>query len=77
VLSYERAAPGETLVVVVNLSSRNYAGIVESAAGEYREITPNRRCARCDTASRVPRSLGIQGFQPRVAGQQLIAAIVA
>ena len=41
VLSYERAAPGETLVVVVNLSSRSYAGIVESAAGDYREITPN------------------------------------
>jgi glycosidase len=41
VLSYERAAPGETIVVVVNLSSRAYAGIVDSAAGEYREITPN------------------------------------
>jgi len=41
VLSYERAAPGETLVVVVNLSSRSYAGIVASAAGDYREITPN------------------------------------
>jgi cyclomaltodextrinase / maltogenic alpha-amylase / neopullulanase len=43
VLSYERAGVGETLVVVVNLSSQNYAGIVEIAAGEYREITPGSR----------------------------------
>jgi cyclomaltodextrinase len=45
VLSYERAGAGETLVVVVNLSSQNYAGIVEVAAGEYREITPGPRAA--------------------------------
>lgn len=45
VLSYERAGAGETLVVVVNLSSQNYAGIVEIAAGEYREITPGSRAA--------------------------------
>jgi cyclomaltodextrinase / maltogenic alpha-amylase / neopullulanase len=43
VLSYERAGAGETLVVVVNLSSQNYAGTVEIAAGEYREITPGSR----------------------------------
>lgn len=40
VLSYERAGSGETIVVVVNLSSQNYAGIVETGPGEYREITP-------------------------------------
>lgn len=49
VLSYERAGAGETLVVVVNLSSRNYAGVVETAAGEYREITP-------DSPATVPKS---------------------
>jgi cyclomaltodextrinase len=41
VLSYERAGAGETLVVVVNLSSLGYAGVVETAAGEYRDITPD------------------------------------
>ncbi len=40
VLSYERAAGGESLVVVVNLSSRPYAGIVETGAAGYRDITP-------------------------------------
>ena len=43
VLSYERAGVGDTLVVVVNLSSQNYAGIVETAPGEYRDITPATR----------------------------------
>jgi cyclomaltodextrinase / maltogenic alpha-amylase / neopullulanase len=43
VLSYERAGAGETLVVVVNLSSQSYAGIVEAGPGEYREITPDTR----------------------------------
>jgi cyclomaltodextrinase / maltogenic alpha-amylase / neopullulanase len=43
VLSYERVHAGETLVVIVNLSSQNYAGIVETAPGEYREITPGVR----------------------------------
>ena len=41
VLSYERAGAGETLVVVVNLSSQGYSGVVETAAGEYRDITPD------------------------------------
>jgi len=39
VLSYERAGP-ESLVVVVNLSSQDYAGLVDAEAGEYRDITP-------------------------------------
>ena len=52
VLSYERAGVGETLVVVVNLSSRNYAGIVETAAGEYREITPAARATAAASASK-------------------------
>jgi glycosidase len=41
VLSYERAAEGESLVIVVNLSSVSYAGVVETAAAEYRDITPD------------------------------------
>jgi glycosidase len=41
VLSYERAGAGETLVIVVNLSSLSYSGVVETAAGEYRDITPD------------------------------------
>jgi glycosidase len=40
VLSYERAGAGESLVIVVNLSSQPYAGMVETGPGEYREITP-------------------------------------
>src|SRR5258705_424926 len=42
VLSYERAGEGETLVVVVNMSSLNYAGNVAFTPGEYRDITPGR-----------------------------------
>jgi glycosidase len=40
VLSYERSAPGESLVVAVNLSSQAYSGTVAAPAGEYQEITP-------------------------------------
>jgi len=40
VLSYERAASGESLVVVVNLSSVAYSGLVDAGAGEYRDVTP-------------------------------------
>jgi glycosidase len=40
VLSYERAGGGESLVVVVNLSSQPYTGVVEAGSGEYRDITP-------------------------------------
>ena len=80
VLSYERTDAGNTLVVAVNLSSQNYAGIVESGPGEYRDITPAARATvpvlrqrklvtHGDAAGSVPRSLGIQGFQQGVAGQ--------
>jgi len=40
VLSYERAAGNESLVVTVNLSSQAYSGMVDVGAGEYRDITP-------------------------------------
>jgi hypothetical protein len=52
VLSYERAGAGETLVVVVNLSSQHYAGVVETATGEYREITPAARATASASAAR-------------------------
>jgi cyclomaltodextrinase / maltogenic alpha-amylase / neopullulanase len=55
VLSYERAGAGETLIVVVNLSSQNYAGVVQVAAGEYREITP---AARPTAAKPAPPAIG-------------------
>jgi cyclomaltodextrinase / maltogenic alpha-amylase / neopullulanase len=40
VLSYERAASGESLVIAVNLSSQPWSGLVDAPAGEYEEITP-------------------------------------
>jgi glycosidase len=44
VLSFERSgggeSPKESLIVVVNLSSTSFTGLVEAAAGDYREITP-------------------------------------
>lgn len=52
VLSYERAGSSETLVVIVNLSSQNYAGIVETGPGEYREITPAARGTAATSATR-------------------------
>jgi cyclomaltodextrinase len=39
VLSYERSVAGESLVIVVNLSSQSYAGTV-NVSGSYRDITP-------------------------------------
>jgi cyclomaltodextrinase len=46
VLSYERAGDGHSLVVVVNLSSVAYTGVVEAPAGEYRDITPEAGVVR-------------------------------
>jgi cyclomaltodextrinase len=40
VLSFERSAAGESLVIVVNLSSVSYAGGVD-VTGTYRDITPD------------------------------------
>jgi cyclomaltodextrinase len=40
VLSYERAATGESLVIAVNLSSQPWSGLVDAPAGEYEDITP-------------------------------------
>ncbi len=41
VLSYERAATGESLVIAVNLSSQPWNGLVDVPAGEYEDITPD------------------------------------
>jgi hypothetical protein len=43
VLSFERATAGEMLVVVVNLSSQPYAGVLKTEPGTYRDITPEWR----------------------------------
>lgn len=49
VLSYERASGGEALVVVVNLSSQAWSGLVEAAAGKYQDITPGEGGQRTAT----------------------------
>jgi cyclomaltodextrinase / maltogenic alpha-amylase / neopullulanase len=41
VLSFERTGGGESLLVVVNLSSQPYAGNVEALAGKYQDVTPS------------------------------------
>jgi cyclomaltodextrinase len=63
VLSYERTGGGETLVVVVNLSSVAYAGIVEIAGGEYREITPGARSTATPPAAMSSLWLGPWAFR--------------
>jgi cyclomaltodextrinase len=40
VLSYERQGAGESLVVVVNLSSISFNGLINVPATDYRDITP-------------------------------------
>ena len=45
VLSYERAGAGEALVIVVNLSSQSFAGVVEAAPGQYQDVTPETNAA--------------------------------
>jgi hypothetical protein len=43
VLSFERAGADETLVVIVNLSSQPYAGVVQAGPGPFRDISPEWR----------------------------------
>ena len=43
VLSFERAGAHETLVVIVNLSSQPYAGVVQAGPGPFRDISPEWR----------------------------------
>ena len=45
VLSFGRKTPGETLVVVANLSSQPFTGTVRADAGDYRDITPGDQVA--------------------------------
>jgi cyclomaltodextrinase / maltogenic alpha-amylase / neopullulanase len=51
VLSFERAAAGETLVVVVNLSSQPYTGVLKTEPGTYRDITPEWRPGSAPSAA--------------------------
>ncbi|HLA72932.1 MAG TPA: alpha-amylase family glycosyl hydrolase [Steroidobacteraceae bacterium] len=41
VVSFERTSAGETLVVVINLSSQEFSGIVATGSGKYQDITPD------------------------------------
>lgn len=41
IVSFERAAGDESLVVVINLSSQAYAGLVDAGPGKYRDVTPD------------------------------------
>jgi glycosidase len=40
VVSFQRQAPGETLLVEVNLSSRPFSGQVQGVHGDFQDITP-------------------------------------
>ena len=45
IVTFERAASSERLVVAVNLSSQPFSGVVEVDGGEYEDITPRWRSA--------------------------------
>lgn len=45
VLSFERGSGGESLVVVINLSSLPFAGVVDAGAGAFEDITPQWQAA--------------------------------
>jgi glycosidase len=40
VVSFERSTDSESLLVVINMSSQDYAGMVSASAGNYRDVTP-------------------------------------
>lgn len=59
VLSYERASGSESLVIVANLSSQPFAGIVDAGAGSFKDITPDWQAGdKTSPASRNPRRAG-------------------
>ena len=76
VLSFERAAAGETLVVVINLSSQPYVGVLKTEPGNVPGYHPGMaprlgsddsqaECARrTGFAASGARAVGFQGFQP-------------
>jgi glycosidase len=45
IITFERAAPGEQLVIAVNLSAETASGVVEVESGEYEDITPRWQSA--------------------------------
>ena len=45
VITFERAAPSERLVIAVNLSSQMFSGVVEVDSGAYEDITPRWQSA--------------------------------
>jgi cyclomaltodextrinase len=46
VVSYARTAAGESLVVVINLSSQNFAGVVDAGGGAFEDVTPGEHAER-------------------------------
>ncbi len=50
VVSFERVAGDETLVVAINLSSSPFAGVVNAGAGTFRDITPRRQTIAADSS---------------------------
>jgi cyclomaltodextrinase len=53
VLSYERVAGNERLLVAVNLSSQPFSGKVDAGAGAWRDITPAASSRRATTPARL------------------------
>ncbi|MFL6547721.1 MAG: alpha-amylase family glycosyl hydrolase [Povalibacter sp.] len=64
VLSFERVSGTESLVVVVNLSSIPFAGVIDSGAGSFKDITPDWQAT--DAASQGPRKIHRAASLPTV-----------
>jgi len=45
ILSFERSGAGESLIVVINLSSQPWQGRVQAGAGDYRDVTPEAKAS--------------------------------
>jgi cyclomaltodextrinase / maltogenic alpha-amylase / neopullulanase len=45
VVSFERVSGSESLIVVINLSSSPFGGIVDAGAGTFKDVTPNWEAA--------------------------------
>jgi cyclomaltodextrinase / maltogenic alpha-amylase / neopullulanase len=61
VISFERVTEKERLVVVINMSSQDYAGVVAAADGKYQDVTPGMEPGNAATLPAV--FLGPWGFR--------------
>ncbi len=59
VVSFERVSGDESLVVVINLSSLPFAGIVDAGAGPFHDITPDWLAGTKDTEGAPPKRRGV------------------